>query len=72
MENLLSIFRDPIWMITKRRPVCSGIPSLYHLTRGAGVPTARHGSIATLPIGSVWFVGPICIIGGGTSSTDVT
>lgn len=69
---LLSIFKDPLWMMTRRCPVCNGMPSLYHRILGVGTPLARHGNMATLPIGSVWLAGPICMIGGGISSTDVT
>lgn len=49
-----------------------GLPFLYHLIRGEGVPRAWQGSVATECKGNVWFVGPTSIRGGGTSSTEVT
>jgi len=33
---------------------------------------ARQGRVATDPLGSVWLAGPIWIIGGGRSSTELT
>lgn len=44
----------------------------HHRIRGVGLPMARHGTIAILPIGNVWLAGPIWMIGGGMSSTEVT
>lgn len=63
--------RDPTELNT-RWPFCIGVPSLYHFTRGVGFPLALHGSTANVPLFNVWFDGPIWIIGGGESSTDVT
>lgn len=72
-KNLLpSIFNVPLWTITKRFLVCTAAPSFDHLMLGAGLPAARQLNIATLPFGRVWFVGPIWMMGGGMSSTDVT
>lgn len=67
-----SIFSVPLWTISKRLFEWIAVPSLNHLMSGVGAPAARHVSIATLPFGSVWFVGPIWMIGGGMSSTDMT
>lgn len=69
---LPSIFSVPLWTITKRLLLCTAVPSLNHLISGVGVPVARHDSVATLPLGRVWFVGPIWMTGGGMSSTDMT
>jgi hypothetical protein len=49
-----------------------GEPFLYHLIFGRGVPIAWQGRVATDCNGKVWLAGPICTMGGGTSSTDVT
>lgn len=49
-----------------------GEPFLYHLILGWGVPIAWQGRVATDCSGKVWLAGPICTMGGGTSSTDVT
>lgn len=49
-----------------------GEPFLYHLILGWGVPIAWQGRVATDFSGKVWLAGPICTMGGGTSSTDVT
>lgn len=67
-----SILSVPLWTISKRLLLCTAAPSLVHLIWGDGAPVARHVSIATLPFGRVWFVGPIWMMGGGMSSTDVT
>lgn len=72
-ENILpSILSVPLWTISKRLLLGTVALSLNHWISGNGVPAARHVSIATLPFGRVWFVGPIWMIGGGMSSTDMT
>lgn len=71
-EYLPSIFKKPLCTMIMRWPVCNGLPSLYQRMRGVGGPVARHASMATLLTGNVWLAGPIWMIGGGISSTDVT
>lgn len=71
-KHLPSIFNVPLCMTSKRFFTCNEAPSLDHLISGVGDPPARHKNVATLPFGSVWFVGPIFIIGGGMSSTEFT
>lgn len=67
-----SIFNVPLCTIARRLLIWTAVPSFDHFISGDGVPAARHGNVATLPLGRVWFDGPIWMMGGGMSSTDMT